>query len=178
MTALAGHTLVHYALLGANSEAIPIFDDNIATNWTAGFRIQKTGEGAFIYIAGRPYRFDNTDSFHNYDFIIDNWLTDWVTGVDDLKSSDILSEFWLFQNYPNPFNPSTKISYVVKSANHVTLKLFDVLGREVTTLVNGFKKANLYTYKFDASKFANGVYYYQLKIGDEFQQTRKMLYLK
>ena len=52
------------------------------------------------------------------------------------------------------------------------------MGRELTTLVDGFQKANLYTLNFDASNFANGVYYYKLKIGDEFEQTRKMLYLK
>jgi PKD repeat protein len=178
MTALAGHTLVHYAQLGAGSEAIPIFDDNIGTTWTAGFRIQKSGDGAFIYIAGRPYRYDNTQSFQNYDFIIDNWLTDWVTGIDENNSTELLSEFRLLQNYPNPFNPSTKISYIVKNSNDVVLKIYDVLGREVTTLVNEFQKANIYTINFDASNYANGIYYYKLKIGDKFEQTKKMLYLK
>ena len=60
----------------------------------------------------------------------------------------------------------------------MSLKIYDVMGRELTTLVDGFQKANLYTLNFDASNFANGVYYYKLKIGDEFEQTRKMLYLK
>ncbi len=180
MTANAtpAHSLINFALLSPTSESVPIFDDNVATNWTAGFRIQKSGDGAFIYIAGRPYRYDNTDSFHNYDYIIENWMGAGAVGIDNESSPDLLSDYQLFQNYPNPFNPSTKISYLVKTSDNITLKVYDVLGREVTTLVDGFQKASLYTVNFDASKFSNGVYYYKLKIGNEFEQTRKMLFLK
>jgi PKD repeat protein len=60
--------------LDVSSEAIPIFDDNVSTNQIAGFRIQKDNEGSFIYIAGRPYRFDNTAMSQNYDYMLSNWL--------------------------------------------------------------------------------------------------------
>ncbi|MGB5530734.1 MAG: PKD domain-containing protein, partial [Ignavibacteriaceae bacterium] len=63
-----------FALLDAGSEAVPIFDDNVGTNFVAGFRIQKDDQGGFIYIAGRPYRFDNSAMFQDYNYMIDNWL--------------------------------------------------------------------------------------------------------
>ena len=69
MPALSGHSRVQFAALDAGSEAIPIFDDNVSTSWVAGFRIQKGSDGGFIYIAGRPYRYDNSASYQNYIYI-------------------------------------------------------------------------------------------------------------
>ncbi len=87
-------------------------------------------------------------------------------------------QFNLFQNHPNPFNPATTIRYSLASAQHVTLKVFDILGREVATLVNGLKAAGAYEVKFNASQLSNsGVYVYQLKAG-EFVLTRKMLIVR
>lgn len=167
-----------FVLLGASSEAVPIFDDNITTNWTAGFRIQKGTDGVFMYIAGRPYRFNNSASYQNYDYIIDNMLNYVQVGIEDPAAAEVLESYQLYQNYPNPFNPTTTISYVVKNSNFVKLKIFDVLGREVKTLVNEFQTANMYSVQFDASAYSTGVYYYKLQIGDDFESTQKMLYLK
>ena len=83
----------------------------------------------------------------------------------------------LFDNYPNPFNPSTIIQYQIPINGMVTLKVFDVLGREIRTLVHENKTAGSYSVNFDASKLASGVYIYQLKAGN-FVSTKKMMYLK
>ena len=83
----------------------------------------------------------------------------------------------LFDNYPNPFNPSTVIQYQIPINGMVTLKVFDVLGREIRTLVHENKTAGSYSVNFDASKLASGVYIYQLKAGN-FVSTKKMMYLK
>jgi Secretion system C-terminal sorting domain len=80
-------------------------------------------------------------------------------------------------NYPNPFNPSTMISYQVPNSSHVNLRVFDVLGREVATLVNEVKSAGAYKAMFNASNFSSGVYFYQLNAGS-FIQTKKMLLMK
>jgi hypothetical protein len=85
--------------------------------------------------------------------------------------------FSLLQNYPNPFNPSTQISYQVPSNSRVSLKVFDLLGREVTALVNEVKSAGTYTATFNADKIPSGVYFYQLSAGN-FLQTKKMVMLK
>jgi cyclomaltodextrinase len=85
--------------------------------------------------------------------------------------------FSLMQNYPNPFNPSTQISYSIPAANFVTLKVYDILGREVQTLVNDRKQAGTYSVVFNASKLASGIYFYRLTSGD-FVQTKKMILVK
>jgi hypothetical protein len=74
-------------------------------------------------------------------------------------------EFSLSQNYPNPFNPSTTIQYRTPNKGHITLKVFDVLGREVATLVNEVKQPGAYTVQFDGSGLASGVYFYRLQAG-------------
>ena len=96
-------------------------------------------------------------------------------GVEDgLNSPQV---FNLEQNYPNPFNPSTTIKYSIPKTSNVKLTLFNLLGEEVTTLVNEEKNAGNYTVEFNASSLPSGVYFYQLKARD-FIQTRKMILIK
>jgi hypothetical protein len=88
----------------------------------------------------------------------------------------------LEQNYPNPFNPSTKIKFSIPSniesrMSKITLKVYDVLGNEVATLVNEEKPAGTYEVEFKASSLASGIYFYQLKAND-FVSTKKMILLK
>lgn len=85
--------------------------------------------------------------------------------------------FALEQNYPNPFNPTTLIRYQLPEGSSVQLIVFDMLGREVTTLVNERKEAGVYDVKFDASGLASGLYFYRLKAG-AFVQTRKLLLIR
>jgi hypothetical protein len=83
----------------------------------------------------------------------------------------------LSQNYPNPFNPTTVINYSIPKAGSVELKVYDLLGREVMVLFNGFKQAGTYSVNFNASNLASGVYFYLIKSGD-FTATKKMLLIK
>ncbi len=85
--------------------------------------------------------------------------------------------FSLQQNVPNPFNPTTNISFTLASASRATLEVFDISGRKVATLADGFMSAGLHTVSWDASRSASGVYFYRLKATD-FTQTRKMVLLK
>jgi len=89
----------------------------------------------------------------------------------------IINNFKLSQNYPNPFNPSTVINYKLSHRSSVTLKIYDAIGNEVTTLVNGVKPAGNYNVKFDASNLASGLYIYRIQAGD-FTQQKKMMLLK
>ena len=97
------------------------------------------------------------------------------TGV--LNESFIPDKFKLMQNYPNPFNPSTKISYQIPEMSFVKLKVLDILGNEIETLVNEEKFIGSYDFEFDAAGLTNGIYFYQLKAGN-YIETKKMLYLK
>jgi hypothetical protein len=92
-------------------------------------------------------------------------------------SIQLPAQFMLNQNYPNPFNPNTIITYQLQSVNHVTLKVFDVLGKEVATLVNEVQQPGNKSVRFDASALASGIYYYRLQSG-YFNQTKKLLLLK
>ncbi len=102
-------------------------------------------------------------------------LTQNLTGVK--KKGTLPEQFSLFQNYPNPFNPTTMISYQLPMNNHVTLKVYDALGREVATLVNELKDAGNYSVKFDASKLSSGMYFYILNAGN-FSSVKKMILMK
>lgn len=86
-------------------------------------------------------------------------------------------EFLLQQNYPNPFNPSTNIQYSISTTQFVTIKVYDILGNEIATLVNDYKPAGTYEVTFNASKLSSGIYFYKLQSGN-FVQTRKMILLK
>ena len=87
------------------------------------------------------------------------------------------SQFVLHQNYPNPFNPSTTISYQLPTQSHVTLKVYDLLGREVTTLMSEVKQPGMYTVQFDGSGLASGVYFYRMEAGS-FTSVKKLLLLR
>ncbi len=86
-------------------------------------------------------------------------------------------KFELAQNYPNPFNPSTTISFSIPEASNVSLKIFNTLGQEVKTLVNGFKEAGSYKINFDAKNLTSGLYFYRIDAGT-FSQVKKMMLLK
>ena len=83
----------------------------------------------------------------------------------------------LEQNYPNPFNPSTTISYQLPTTNHVTLKIYDGLGKEVATLVNEMKEAGSYSLQFNASTLPSGIYFAQLQYNGK-QIVQKMTLMK
>ena len=88
-----------------------------------------------------------------------------------------LSHFSLSQNYPNPFNPTTTISFSIAKRGLVTLKIYNVLGREIKTLVNQEKLPGNYQVKFNGGDLASGVYFYQVKTGDKVT-AKKMILLK
>ena len=108
-----------------------------------------------------------------------------ITDVDNENTLTTTEYYSLEQNYPNPFNPSTKIKYTIpsviasetKQTQMVSLKVYDVLGNEVATLVNEEKPAGNYEVQFDASGLASEIYFYKLRAGS-FVETKKMILIK
>jgi len=99
-----------------------------------------------------------------------------VTGITG-ESGTIPKDFTLSQNFPNPFNPSTVIKYQLPKESFVTIKIYDLLGRDVKTLVKEEKSTGSYSVKFNSANLPSGIYLYRLQAGD-FVQTRKMILLK
>jgi photosystem II stability/assembly factor-like uncharacterized protein len=108
-----------------------------------------------------------------------------VTFIEEEQIDEIPTEFLLSQNYPNPFNPSTRLKYSIPNSSQVVIKVYDILGNEIETLVNEEKPAGTYEITWSAESLPSGVYFYQLKASDPstssgqgFVQTKKMLLLK
>jgi photosystem II stability/assembly factor-like uncharacterized protein len=172
---------------------------NVKLNWSTatelnnqGFEIERSSDETNWIIIGFKDGNGTTTEPQVYSFlddvseIINSKLYYRLKQVDfngSFEYSEVIkiitspTKFALEQNYPNPFNPSTSIQYAISSRQFVTLKVYDVLGNEIATLVNEYRNAGSYEIEFDASKLSSGVYYYQLRSGD-FIQTKKMILLK
>ena len=104
------------------------------------------------------------------------YVPEGATGINNQKS-DIPKDYQLYQNYPNPFNPTTKIKFALPYASLVTVKVYDLLGREIKTLLNETKQPGNYEVNFDASRLASGVYFYSIK-ANNFNSVKKMVFIK
>ena len=111
-----------------------------------------------------------------------------ITNIEqsDGQSNDVIPKIYaLSQNYPNPFNPTTTIKYSIAPPNlpkgealqHISLNVYDMLGREIATLVSEEKQPGNYEVKFDGSNFSSGIYFYRIQVGS-FKQTKKLILLK
>jgi hypothetical protein len=98
-------------------------------------------------------------------------------GVNEHNNNITPQKIYLGQNYPNPFNPTTSIKYSVSSIQNVKLIVYDILGKEIKTLVNEKKSPGTYEVTFDGSRLASGIYFYTLTAGD-FKETKKLVLLK
>ncbi len=103
-----------------------------------------------------------------------NWII--INGISKI-GSEVPQMFSLAQNYPNPFNPSTKINFALPNSSFATLIVYDILGREITTLVNEQLKPGKYSVDWDAANYASGVYYYRLHT-EGYSETKKMILVK
>jgi hypothetical protein len=147
------------------------------------------GIGNFIYSGTLGYNgislfFADVDSDTDTDVSIGYWegsggnkifLNESITGLKDKSLS--LSGFKLVQNYPNPFNPATKITYSIPQSSFVSLKVYDILGNEVATLVDEIKPAGEFENEFDGNELKSGIYFSQLIAGNH-SETKKMILLK
>ena len=112
-----------------------------------------------------------------------SWQADTIYQVDVGYTTSIINEklypkgYILYPNYPNPFNPATKINFQIPELCFVSLKVYDVLGKDVATLVNEEKPVGSYELEFDAATLPSGIYFYQLKAGN-FVETKKMVLMK
>jgi len=114
-----------------------------------------------------------------YGIVFSEWLLldEQITSLSTQPQNLGLNTFKLMQNYPNPFNPTTTIEFDLQKSSEVTLKLYNILGEEVVTLVSDRLSSGSYSYEWDASPLASGVYLYRLQAGD-YVETRKMVLMR
>jgi hypothetical protein len=105
------------------------------------------------------------------------YRTEFITGVKDQSTDKGLEEFYLGQNYPNPFNPITSINYSVPKTSYISLVVYDVLGREIKTLVNEEKLPGSYSVQFNGSSLSSGIYFYAMRTKN-FNAIKKLILLK
>ncbi len=172
--------------------------DDVTLNWTTateinnhGFEIQRKMQNGEFGSVGFVEGNGTTTETQNYSFIDENLLPgnysyrlkqvdfDGTSELSDVIETEVSTplDYSLSQNYPNPFNPTTTISYSIPNDGHVTLKVYDVLGNEVASLVDEQKQTGKFDVQFNASSLSSGVYYYQLKAG-EFTSTKKLVLMK
>jgi len=129
---------------------------------------------------GSNYEWNVTASDGNLSTVSATWnfYAGFPTSIEDETIANLIPmEYSLSQNYPNPFNPSTSIQYAISSMQFVQLKVYDILGNEVATLVNEEKQPGIYEVNFSASDFSSGVYLYRIQAGS-FVETKKMILLR
>jgi len=169
---------------------------NVELSWStasesnnAGFQVERSNDGLVYSAVGYVDGKGTTTQTTNYSFVdrgvsgklfyrlkqID--LNGEANYSDAIEISEVVADYALDQNYPNPFNPSTTISFAVPAKSLVTVKVYNVLGKEVATLANGEFESGRHSVEFNASDLASGVYYYTISAGN-FTSTKKMILMK
>lgn len=181
---------------GNNSEVI---NQSVTLKWsfalqTMYYRLQISTDSLFSNLIYDDSTLKAKDTLKNINSLLDStkyfwrvetiipggethWSQTWNFTTISLPSISLPTEFQLYQNYPNPFNPGTKIRYDLPETEHVVLKVFDILGREVVTLVNEEKPAGSYFVKYYGKNLSCGIYFYKIQAGD-YSSVKKMILIK
>jgi photosystem II stability/assembly factor-like uncharacterized protein len=180
-----GNSWVSGGATGVSAQAMHVFDANtILVGGVFGY-LKKSTDGGTTFT---NIPFISNNGITTMSFV--NAATGWIMGeggmiirTDDILTNNTVTEtqipkeYMLSQNYPNPFNPATKISFEMPKSGLVSLKIYDVLGREVAAVINEYRQAGKYTIDFNASSLSSGVYFYKLNT-DGFSDIKKMLLIK
>ena len=142
-----------------------------ASTWDAPINSTQTSFTYVIMIAGT---YDYNCTFHAA-FGMTGTINASLTGIRNLNQ--IVNDYKLNQNYPNPFNPSTKISFNIPKDGFVEMRIYDISGREVATLINQRLSAGAFETNFNAQNISSGIYFIRLK-ADNFIDTKKMIVMK
>jgi hypothetical protein len=144
--------------------------DQMGSGWYPGSRYFVLGNSSSIFFTFYDWISGDTDIF----FLSGSWHT---VGTEEEQIINIPTRYILYQNYPNPFNPTTTIKYQIPELSFITLKVYDVLGDEVITLVNEEKPIGSYEVEFYGIGIVSGVYLYRIQAGS-FVETKKMVLMK
>ena len=150
---------------------------NVYISWEFLYQAPSSVGNDTLYSVGNSTNYDGTPLGDQYNIGVDFYITvvDSVLDVKEVEQQPV--SFALSQNYPNPFNPTTVISYQLKVRSFISLKVYNMLGGEVATLVDEKKEAGSYSVTFTPNNLPSGIYFYRLRGGEEVM-TKKMVYVK
>jgi len=170
------HPLAKNELTQAFSLPFPSTEDTIY--WEFGYVASDSSLIDTIYSVGLSLVWDTIpDALDRWNFGPKFPLTIMPVTAVESEGNGLPDNFSLSQNYPNPFNPSTSIRYAVTDRQFVSLNIYDVTGKKISTIVNEEKGAGNYQVVFNASQYPSGVYFYRLQAGN-FVETKKMILLR
>ena len=179
-------SLGNYCYIGSQSQYIPLDGTSVTLTWNISAAIRsvvKTFNRVYLAFCGQT----NDSCYMRLNVPLED-LVSVIGSVETVldfnfnatavaNKNQIPEKFALLQNYPNPFNPSTVIKYSVPTSTQVSLKVYDLTGKEVGELVNDYKTAGNYEAKFNASRLSSGMYMYRLQAGN-YTESKKMLLVK
>lgn len=165
---LAGARYGNFYLIGGRGDTL-YFMHSFSGDWVYTVNNMPSIDG--------NYSFEMIVGTKNGEVVCFSGGTDFVTNQETENTENIPTNFALLQNYPNPFNPSTRIEFHIPKAEMINLKIYDLLGREVKSLVDQEMQPGVYTVELDATSLASGIYFYTLKAGG-FVSTKKMILLR
>ena len=175
-------TLTH-VLFGELTHTSPNPFSNDTVTWNFLYTAPDSVVTDTLYSSGNSVNLDGIPSNLDQWNFGENFIVTVIDQPVKLEKENLLpDEFVLYQNYPNPFNPRTKIKFTIQSnvkreMSNVTLRIYDILGKELATLVNEEKPAGKYEVEFNANELTSGIYFYQLSAGN-FSEIKKMVLLK
>jgi CotH protein/chitobiase/beta-hexosaminidase-like protein/lamin tail-like protein/parallel beta helix pectate lyase-like protein/type IX secretion system substrate protein len=143
----------------------------------------KENGGQIVFLSGRAYRYNNEDLKNNIEYILENFFEEInIVSVNDKLSGGEIKDYKLNQNYPNPFNPSTIIKYDLVKNSKVELKIYNILGQEVKTLVNNFEEKGVKAVTWNGNdnfnkRVSSGIYFYRIS-ANEWSDIKKMIFIK
>lgn len=172
LNANVGDTIQWLWVSGHNHTTTSVSIPNGAATWDAPLTSATT---TFIYVITVPGTYNYHCSIHYQLFNMVAVINVTATGIKQTETT--ASKFELKQNYPNPFNPSTLINFNIPQKSFVSIKIYDISGREIRSLVNSELNGGGYSFDFNANNLASGIYLYKLQAG-EFTDIKKMMLIK
>lgn len=148
---------------------------NGVVTFSFSYTATMTQGSVLLFANGNSVNMNGNNSGDQWNFAENKLIT--LGLPSDVNDKLIIDNFSLAQNFPNPFNPSTSISYTLGKKSFVSLKIYDITGKEISSLVNANQTEGKYSVNFNAAKLSSGIYFYSLKT-DYFSETRKMILTK
>ena len=162
-------------LTSTSAELLYQAEEGFDTPKGVGVISRPEGKGDFVLFTCKPYLLNNTDLASNVEYILQNFLHEPITSINDNK--ELIKEFIVNSLYPNPFNPTTTLEFYLPFSNQVSIEVYNIIGERLDVIFNSKLNSGWHNYKWQPSNLSSGVYFIRISAG-EFNTTKKTILLK